>query len=48
MPGNFPMGVVVLAIGVIALVGNCPTGVMVLRGVVVLMGNCWRGSCPMG
>ena len=37
MPNNFPMGVAVLggscpAIGVIALEGICPTGVMVLGG----------------
>ena len=30
MPNDFPMGVIVLAIGGITLEGNCPTGVMVL------------------
>ena len=32
MPDNFPIGIVVLAMGVIALGGNRPTGVMFPQG----------------
>ena len=44
--------VVVLAVGVIALRGNCPTGVMVPRieGLLGIYsgGYKWMGSCPSG
>ena len=40
MPNDFPIGVIVLAIGVIALRVDCPTWV------IVMVGNNKRDSCP--